>query len=230
MTTTATKTNALAAAFIAAQTEFPEIPKDSEGGGGNYTYSYASLPAISRVVLPVLHKHHLGITQLFNSGDIVTTLLHENGEQLESRMPCSAEGLDPQKFGAKITYYRRYALTAMLGICPDDDTDAAGVDAPEVPPPSVGSDPPPPPTDEREKTANFHLAVDALIERGTVAIEKVENVNSTLARDEMRSKMLTVLGHEGYEAPHEITAHFARVDFYNALEETVKALEAKAHA
>ena len=54
------------------------------------------------------------------------------------------------------------------------------------------------------------------------------NVSPELALDEMRSKMLTVLGHEGYESVTEIIHRQARVDFYNALSNTVESLEAKA--
>ena len=49
---------------------------------------------------------------------------------MTSLLACSDEGLNPQDFGKKITYYRRYALCAALGIAPDEDVDALGVEAP----------------------------------------------------------------------------------------------------
>ena len=239
MTTTATKTNALAAALVAAQSEFPEIPKDGtatvrgvskSGKSYEYDYTYATLPTIFRLTFPVLHKYDLALTQTSFSGCLVTALRHSSGEVLESHLEMpSPRNLSPQEYGIAHSYYRRYETNGVLGLAPDDDTDAAGVDAPEVPPPSVGSDPPPP-LIEAEKTANFHAAVDALIERGCGAIAEGEGVSADVADAEMSSRMYTVLGHEGYESVTEITARQARVDFYNALEETVKALEAKAHA
>ena len=141
-----------AAAFLAAQSEFPEIPKDATGkiqgvskGSGkayNFEYKYASLPAILRAVLPVLHKHKLSILQPLEKGEIITTLLHASGDGLNANLECSPEGLTPQEFGAKVTYYRRYALVSMLGIAPDEDIDGSGIDTPEVTKPPKQKAPP----------------------------------------------------------------------------------------
>jgi hypothetical protein len=203
-------------AFIEAQSEFPDIPKDSEGGGGSFTYKYASLPAILKACNPVLHKHKLAISQSFDNGDIVTSLIHESGDEMQSRMACSADGLKPQDFGAKITYYRRYAIVAMLGIAPDDDTDAAGVDAPEPAPLPV-------PAPANAETQKYLAAVNALVARGVAALTALGNWEDPAA--EMERRKANVLGHEGYEHETEITAKPARVEFYHALEETVKAIE-----
>ena len=120
-------------AFVEAQKEFPEIEKDSKADVGKYTYKYASLPAIQRAVFPVLHKHGIAVTQLFQGDSLETRLIHRgdgSGEHMTSIMDCSDTGLNPQDFGKKITYYRRYALCAALGIAPDEDVDALGVETP----------------------------------------------------------------------------------------------------
>ena len=36
-------------------------------------------------------------------------------------MPLILSKTDPQSLGSLITYYRRYQLAALVGICPDDD-------------------------------------------------------------------------------------------------------------
>ena len=234
--TTTLKANALAAALVAAQSEFPPIPKDGtatvrgvskSGKPYEYDYTYATLPTIFHKILPVLHAHGIALTQTSDGGNLITALRHESGEWLSSSLEMpSPRNLSPQDWGKSHSYFRRYEVNGILGIAPEDDTDAAGVDAPgESPPPSVGSDPPPPPD---QKTGNFRAAVADLVSRGAAAIEKVENVSPKLALDEMQSKKLTVLGHEGYEHVDEITQSPARNAFHNALEETVKALEAKA--
>jgi hypothetical protein len=152
-TSTAVKANTFAAAFLKAQSEFPEIPKDGKADAGLFSYKYGTLPAILRAVLPVLHKNNLALTQLFSGGLIVTKLVHESGEML-SEMECSAGGLKPQDFGSKITYLRRYSLIAMLGISPDDDTDAAGVEAPPpVQPPLAAPQPVDTPASEHAAVA-----------------------------------------------------------------------------
>jgi hypothetical protein len=54
---------------------------------------------------------------------------------IESVMPVPRGDLDWQSWGSAITYARRYALTAILGVAPEDDDDATqAVQAPEKKP------------------------------------------------------------------------------------------------
>jgi hypothetical protein len=59
----------------------------------------------------------------------VTTLLaHKSGEFIRNDLTLPVDSLDPQAIGTAITYARRYALQALLGIAPeegDDDAQAA---------------------------------------------------------------------------------------------------------
>jgi hypothetical protein len=135
MTTTAAKTDTLAAAFLKAQSKFPIIGKDSEADAGSFKYKYASLPVILRVCLPVLHEHGFSLSQTFRDGMLVTRLIHDAGE-MTSEIPCSPIGLKPQDFGALVSYMRRYAFISITGIAPDDDPDAAGLGATPPPPPA----------------------------------------------------------------------------------------------
>ena len=126
-------------AFLAAQSEFPPIPKDCEVNTGKFTYEYSALPTILRLILPVLHKHGLHLSQVFEPDGMLKTIIgHESGEKRESSMlmPTVLQ-LTPQQFGATTSYCRRYALISMLGIAPDSDTDAQDVPTPDpLPPPS----------------------------------------------------------------------------------------------
>lgn len=142
----------LAESFLAAQTEFPEIGTDSEADAGSFSYTYASLPAITKAVYPVLHKHGFAVSQPLIDGQLLTNLIHKSGEKMTSSMACSAENLNPQDFGKKVTYYRRYALVSMLGLSPDKDVDALGVEATE--PAST----PPPKRDHLDETVEMLLA------------------------------------------------------------------------
>lgn len=115
------------------QQEVPVIHKGTSG----YGYTYADLPAIFEVINPLLKKHGLGFTQLICGHSVKTIVFHaESGEQLE----CSTDipqGVqlkgqnDFQVLGSAITYIRRYALSAALGLVTDKDTDAAGEQAPK---------------------------------------------------------------------------------------------------
>ena len=110
------------------QNECPIIHKDTKG----HNYTYADLPQIFSVINPLLKKHKLCFTQLLENDGIRTILFHvESGEQIESHTPIPLVKLgamnEYQSYGSGVTYYRRYALSSMLGLVTDKDTDAAGV-------------------------------------------------------------------------------------------------------
>ena len=113
------------------QQEVPTIHKGTQG----YGYSYSDLPAIFKVINPLLQKHGLGFTQLINSNDGVnyldTIIFHcESGEMIETKCTIPYVPLkgmnDFQSFGSGVTYFRRYALASALGLVTDKDTDASG--------------------------------------------------------------------------------------------------------
>lgn len=109
------------------QQECPVIHKGTNG----YGYTYADLPQILEVINPLLKKHGLGFTQVLTEEGLQTTVFHiESGEYISGVCPIPTTSLkgmnDYQSFGSGITYYRRYALSSLLGIVTDKDTDAAG--------------------------------------------------------------------------------------------------------
>ena len=113
-------------ALAGFQQECPVIHKGAQG----HNYSYADLPAIFEVINPLLAKHGLGFTQPLQGKDILTILFHvETGETIESLTEVPTDTGSRmnifQSAGSGITYYRRYAISSMLGIVTDVDTDAA---------------------------------------------------------------------------------------------------------
>lgn len=110
------------------QQEVPVIHKGTTG----YGYSYADLPAIFEIINPLLKKHGLGFTQMVNGASVKTVIFHvESGEQIESvtdiPQGVQLKGMNEfQVLGSAITYIRRYALSSILGLVTDKDTDAAG--------------------------------------------------------------------------------------------------------
>lgn len=115
-------------AIAELQQEVPVIHKGTEGFG----YSYADLPAIFEVINPLMKKHGLGFTQMVDGMSLVTHVFHvESGEFIASRtdIPQDVQLAKMNAFqvlGSAITYIRRYALSAMLGLVTDEDTDASG--------------------------------------------------------------------------------------------------------
>jgi hypothetical protein len=105
------------------------INKDSKG----YGYNYASLDNIVAIITPFLKENNLGFTHTFDTSmdgiDIICTLFStkEDVEPIVSRATLPKEmmkGMNAsQSVGASITYFRRYTLSAILGLVTDEDTD-----------------------------------------------------------------------------------------------------------
>jgi hypothetical protein len=119
-------TTTLAKALVAAQAEMPAVPRD--GTNPHFKNRYATLDGLLAKVRPVLNKHGLAVAQFPSQSDdgsptLVTLLLHESGERIEYEAPLLLTKQDAQGQGSAITYMRRYALAAMLGISDQDDDD-----------------------------------------------------------------------------------------------------------
>lgn len=117
----------LYAALAKAQGEFPEIDKGKTGHG----YKYADIADILRAVRPILSKNDLAVFQSLDGDKLVTTLAHGSGATLVSAYPLVQDGTgrmnNIQRMGAALTYARRYALTALLGVAADEDLDARDI-------------------------------------------------------------------------------------------------------
>ena len=116
----------LAVALSKFQSEV-ENPKNT-ADNPFYHSKYAPLQDVLNTVRPLLSKHGLSVIQS-PAGDgqsvsITTMLLHESGEWIEFEpLVLKAEKITPQGAGSAITYGRRYALSAVLGISSEDDDD-----------------------------------------------------------------------------------------------------------
>jgi hypothetical protein len=119
----------LALALSKAQAAFPAIPRDKTvtvktRTGGEYTFKYAPLDTVLAKVREPLAANGLAISQLLDGGYLVTLLIHESGQYLEGRTPLPRDPDDTvQAFGSAITYLRRYAIQALLGIATEEDDD-----------------------------------------------------------------------------------------------------------
>jgi hypothetical protein len=124
----------LEAAFVAAQAEFPAVKRDSENP--HFKRKYTSLDELVAATRPVLNRYGLGIRQEVvghpDTGMPVlrTTLLHVGGAEWASELPMLGGATSWQAFGAALTYARRYAWAAMLGIAAEEDDDAAAAQPP----------------------------------------------------------------------------------------------------
>lgn len=120
---------ALAAALAKAQSSFPPISRDRKvtvetRTGGSYTFKYAPLDTIIAAVRGPLSDNGLALAQLLDGDDLVTMLMHKDGQTLTGRMPLPrTDGGTIQALGSAITYLRRYSIQAILGIAAEEDDD-----------------------------------------------------------------------------------------------------------
>lgn len=118
------KNIALAMAKFQAEVKNPANTADNPF----YHSKYAPLNDVLNLVRPLLTKQGLSVLQS-PSGDgerisVTTLILHESGEWIESdSLTLKADKATAQGAGSAITYARRYALSAMLGISSEDDDD-----------------------------------------------------------------------------------------------------------
>lgn len=133
---------AIAAALAKAQGELTNPEKSLSATirspfprEGDRTFRYASLASGLDIVRKSLGRHEIATIQTTAidqpSGQIqLTTLLaHASGEWIASDWPvCTvSEMAAPHRMGAALTYARRYALFALVGITGEDDLDAPDV-------------------------------------------------------------------------------------------------------
>ena len=91
-----------------------------------FNSKYASLSNILEAIKTPLLESGLSFTQ-FPTGQngLTTVLMHsESGEYMQTDYFMNPTKSDPQAQGSAISYMRRYALAAVLGLNIDDDDDA----------------------------------------------------------------------------------------------------------
>jgi hypothetical protein len=111
------------------------------------TFRYASLASGLEIVRKALSQQEIATIQTTRidpaTGTIhLTTLLaHASGEWISSDWPvCQAKETEaPHRTGAALTYARRYALFALVGIAGEDDLDAPDLSPAVVPPAQNGA-------------------------------------------------------------------------------------------
>jgi hypothetical protein len=125
----------LAAALVAFQASAPSINKGRTAliptkSGGSYSYKYADLSDIWDAIREPLKANGLAVTQSLTGGSsgfmgIRTTVWHKSGQSTEDTVELAINSRTPQEVGSQVTYFKRYALSALLGLSTEDDDDGA---------------------------------------------------------------------------------------------------------
>jgi hypothetical protein len=132
---TSTEVKDLFEALAKAQAEIRAAAKDAENP--HFRNKYADLASVWDACRGPLTRNGLGIVQLperTEGGVSVTTMLtHSSGQWIRSSLEMPLAGnATSQQVGSAITYARRYSLSAVAGVAPDDDDgNAASEGAPK---------------------------------------------------------------------------------------------------
>jgi hypothetical protein len=105
------------------------------------TFRYAPLSSGLDIIRKSLGRHEIatiqatGIDKEAGLLRLTTVLAHSSGEWISSDWPvCQISDIaSAQRMGAALTYARRYALFALVGIAGEDDLDAPDLGAPDNP-------------------------------------------------------------------------------------------------
>lgn len=113
--------------IASALSKFHELVPDIKKGSTNpfFNSKYAGLDAILPVIQEPLKQAGLTFTQIPSGlNKLKTIIIHiESGETVEGELEITPARQDPQGQGSALTYMRRYALVAMLGLNTEEDDD-----------------------------------------------------------------------------------------------------------
>jgi hypothetical protein len=126
----------LATALAKAQALIKPASKDAVNP--HFKSKYADLTAIWEACREPLTSQGLSVSQIPVSGDpgylsLMTMLMHESGEYIGGVFSVRLAQDTAQAMGSALTYARRYALSALVGIVADDDDDGNEASKPQTP-------------------------------------------------------------------------------------------------
>ena len=115
--------NELMGALAKAQGEMSHAIKDSTNP--HFKSNYADLASVWNACREPLSKNGLAVTQTMDFLEekqvLVTTLAHTSGQWVKSFLGLPIQRPGPQELGSCLSYCRRYALAAVVGVYQDDD-------------------------------------------------------------------------------------------------------------
>jgi hypothetical protein len=113
----------LMSSLLAAKKKFKPAVKDSENP--HFHSKFVSLTGVLDAVEGALLDNDILLSQPIDVIDgknvLVSRLMHVSGQWMASYYQLNPVKSDPQAEGSALTYARRYAAMALLGIAPEDD-------------------------------------------------------------------------------------------------------------
>lgn len=116
--------NDLAAALAKAQAVMAGASKDKTNPA--FKSKYADLASVWDACREALTANGIAVVQMTRPSEaqeviVETRLCHSSGQWIEGALAIPVTKNDAQGFGSCLTYARRYALAAAVGVAPDDD-------------------------------------------------------------------------------------------------------------
>lgn len=112
-------------ALITAQGQFHSADKNATNP--HFRSHYADLTSIVKAARGPLMANGLGFVQMPFDREghayLMTRIIHTSGQFMESEVRIRTSKDDAQAFGSALSYFKRYALQAALGIVTEDEDD-----------------------------------------------------------------------------------------------------------
>lgn len=173
---------------------------------------YVDLAATWDACRSLLTENDLAVVQTLGLADgkgviVDTTLLHVSGEWIGGSLYLPATKEDPQAIGSAITYGRRYALAAIVGICPEDDDGESATGRGKTP---TKKKTPPTPTKKPGKPAEKGKAASGNYEFLEIMGKQKKRVGDPA--------YYKVLGVHGFEHANEVGSRDIQVTIFKEIE------------
>ena len=192
----------LAEALAKAQGSMEGAKKDAKNPF--FKSEYSTLHSVWDACRGPLSANGLAVIQTTEGyGDVivVTTLCHSSGQWIRGKLSVKPQKTDSQALGSCITYLRRYALAAIVGLSPVDDDGESTMARQDINKKIQEKKPAPKKSEPKVDMPKFIAAVSKLTEEMGMSAEIFDSFMS----DE-KVKSLDVLKTKD-----------AQIDFYNKL-------------
>ncbi len=170
--------NELSAALAKAQGQIQGAKKDSTNP--HFKSDYADLASVWDACRQALSGNGLSVAQSAENSEhgygVTTLLMHSSGQWLRGTLYLKPMKDDPQGAGSALTYARRYALAAMVGVAPDDDDGNAASEKPSSKSVSVATTPP-------KGYSDWLADLEAVADEGTESLQKAWKASDVTLRD-----------------------------------------------
>lgn len=214
----AEETKSLATLLAEAQAEMPNPKKSREGQKGYQKYKYATLDTVVDIIKKPLNSRGIFLTQPCEKAEdgtmrVQTVVMHGSERLVLDTKPYEYDS-DPQEFGKRETYARRYSLLTAFGLAGEDDTDGDTGPAKAAPKPAT-------------KAAQKQKA-QQVPDRRTRMLAKVAKYKATLMERGLSEDGLNayLTAHYDVDSPDKLTDE-QLIDYGKQLAKTVEEYKGK---